>query len=158
MNINKQHIKDGIKQTVCIVGIGNTLRSDDGAGMNVCKKMEEQHLAGVTVVTTQQLDIGMAEELTKFDAVIFVDASVNNEPISFGPLNPEIDHPQSFSHHINAAMLAALAGKLFTADTRFYICAVGGNNFETGILLSEKTLSNCNEAVSLLTKWICSET
>ena len=98
----------------------------------------------------------MIEDLAKFDIVIFVDASVKDETISFNPLSWENNQPQSFSHHINAGMLAGLAKTLYSTNTRFYFCAIGGNNFEMGNILSEKTMNNASEAVSFLANWIIS--
>src|SRR5450755_3522173 len=120
------------KKRICIVGIGNPIRSDDGVGAYVCQLMEEKNLDGVKVIATQQLDIGMTGDFTEFDTVIFVDASLKHKTISFQPLSLENDQPQSFSHHINPAMLVNLAQILYAKSTRFYICAVGGNNFEIG--------------------------
>ncbi|MEP7111123.1 MAG: hydrogenase maturation protease, partial [Ferruginibacter sp.] len=93
----------------CIVGIGNSIRSDDGAGAYICQQLEEKNLPGVTVIITQQLDIGMTEDFTKFEKVIFVDATLKDESITFRPLTLENNPPGSFSHHINAAMLVSLA-------------------------------------------------
>jgi len=154
MNKQKFDKKDAHKKRTCITGIGNTLRSDDGVGAYVCRLMEEKNLEGVTVIITQQLDLAMTEDLTKFDTVIFVDASPKDETISFKLLALENNQPQSFSHHINAAVLAGLAKILYSANTRFYICAVGGTNFEMGNILSEKAMSNALESVSFLTDWI----
>lgn len=71
-----------INKRTCIVGIGNPLRSDDGVGAYICQLLEEKNLPGVSIISTQQLDIGIAEELSKFDNVIFVDASLEEEAIS----------------------------------------------------------------------------
>jgi len=154
MNKKKIDKKEDHKKRTCITGIGNTLRSDDGVGAYVCRLIEEKNLEGVTVIIVQQLDIGMTEDLTKFDTVIFVDASLKDETISFKPLALENNQPPSVSHHINAAVLTGLAKILYSANTRFYICAIGGNNFEIGHVLSEKAMDNALEAVSFLTDWI----
>jgi hydrogenase maturation protease len=148
------YTNDLYKKRTCIAGIGNTLRSDDGVGAYVCQLIEEKNLEGVTVIITQQPDIGITEDLVKFDTVIFVDATLKDEAISFKPLSVESDTPQLFSHHINAAMLVSLARILYATNTRFYICAIGGNNFEMGNTLSEKTRKNAIESVSFLTEWI----
>jgi hydrogenase maturation protease len=142
------------EKRTCFVGIGNTLRSDDGVGSYVCGLIEEKKIQGVTIVITQQLDIGMTEDLAKFDQVIFVDASLKEEIISFNELPLEGNQPQSFSHHVDASVLAALAKTLYSTNTRFYICAVGANNFEMGNILSEKTVNNAMEAFSFLVNWI----
>ncbi len=154
MNINKQHINSLTKQTICILGIGNPLRSDDGVGAYVCQKIEEINLPEVDVATTHQLDIGMLEDLTKFSAVVFVDASTKDSTVSFYELVKEKNPPQSFSHHVNAALLVGLADKLYTTNTRFYICGIGAVNFEIGNSLSGTALSNAEKAVSLLREWV----
>lgn len=143
-----------IKKRTCIAGIGNSLRSDDGVGAYVCELMEEKKMDGVTIIIMQQLDIGMTEELSKFDTVIFVDASLEDERMSFKQLSLENSQPQSFSHHINAATLAGLSKILYSTNTQFYICAIGGNNFEIGNTLSAKTMNNAAESVDFLTAWI----
>ena len=156
MNDKKIFIKGFDKKTICIVGIGNSLRSDDGVGSFVCQLMEEKNPDEVTIMISQQLDMGMTEDLSKFDTVIFVDASLAGETMSFKRLYLENSQPQpqSFSHHINAATLAGLATILYSTNTQFYICAVGGNNFEMGNTLSEKTRNNALQTVSFLTEWI----
>jgi hydrogenase maturation protease len=154
MNEKKVHKKELQEKKTCIVGIGNTLRSDDGVGSYVCGLIEEKKLQEVTIVITQQLDVGITEDLAKFDNVIFIDASLEEEAISFKELPLESNQPQSFSHHVDASVLAALAKTLYSTDTRFYICAVGANNFEMGSILSEKTMNNALEAFSFLVKWI----
>lgn len=143
-----------MKKRTCITGIGNTLRSDDGVGAYVCRLIEEKNLEGIKVIITHQLDIGMTEDLIKFDTVIFVDASLNDEKISFEQLVLENNQPQSVSHHINATVLAGLARRLYSANTRFYVLAVGGDNFELGTVLSEKAMKNALESVEFLTGWI----
>ncbi len=144
-----------ITKSTCIVGIGNPLRSDDGVGACICRLLEEKNLQDVTFITTQQLDIGIAEDFSKFDRVVLVDASVNETAFSFMPLVQDFNpQTQSFSHQINAGILYGLTQQLFSTNTRFFICAIGANDFEMGDQLSEKTISNALEAVSMLTEWI----
>ena len=141
-------------KSICIAGIGNTLRSDVGVGDYVCRLMEEKNLDGVSTIIMQQLDIGMTEDFIKYDIVIFVDASIEEKAFSFQPLAVENNQPQSFSHHINAAMLVSLAQVLYSASTRFYICAVGADQFEMGNTISEKTMGNALASAAFLTGWI----
>lgn len=149
--------KNCIQKEICIVGIGNSLRSDDGVGILVSKQIDQMKLKGVTTMTVHQLDTGMIERLSKFDVVIFVDASVIDKSVSFQPLTLEDNVPQSFSHHINAAMLASLAYKLYSASTRFYICGICAYDFQLGTDISYKAMGNALEAVSVLTDWIRSK-
>src|SRR5512144_619732 len=99
----------------CIVGIGNTLRSDDGAGWHVCALLEEKKMPGVSIITTQQLDTAVLEELVKFTNVIFVDASQEEETILFQLITNKVHPSQPSSHQINTTMLAGLAQQLYAA-------------------------------------------
>ena len=70
-----------LNKKICVVGIGNPLRSDDGIGEYVCKKILEKKIPNLSVIVTQQLDMGISEELSEFDSVIFGDASENEKEI-----------------------------------------------------------------------------
>jgi hydrogenase maturation protease len=134
----------------CIVGIGNTLRSDDGVGAYVCETLAKQSITGVHIITSLQLDTNMIEELIGFDQVIFVDAAIDTAEVTLQQITKEHTSPQSFSHHINAAMLARLAEQLYEAKTKFYICAVPGFNFELGNTISKQAKKNATKAVAFV--------
>jgi hydrogenase maturation protease len=138
----------------CLVGIGNTLRADDGVGAYVCEQISLLVQADITVITTHQLNIGMAEDLSKFDRVIFIDASLDEKTFSFKPVMMENNPTQTFSHQINASMLAKLTQQLFFCPTAFYICAIGANDFKMGNGLSATTQSNADAAIALLAEWL----
>jgi hydrogenase maturation protease len=143
-----------IRNSICIVGVGNTLRSDDGVGAYVCEQLGLLKHAGITVITTQQLDIGMAEDLSKFDTVIFVDASLNETTFSFAPVNLENNPTQTFSHQVNATVLAKLIQQLFSSPIAFYICAIRASDFEMGNGLSTATKTNADAAIAMLLEWL----
>ena len=154
MASKKKNLKTDIQKKICIVGIGNPLRSDDGLGAYVCEQIEDINLPVVSVITKHQLDTGMTEELSKFKKVIFIDASVKNETISLKRLPLKDNYPESSSHQVNPNTLVKLAKKLYPTKTQFYMCTIGGNNFEMGNRISEQSLNYAHEAVSLLVEWI----
>ena len=59
-----------------VIGYGNTLRKDDGAGPLVAETVASWNLPGVTSWAVHQLTPEMAEEIAKVDLVIFIDATV----------------------------------------------------------------------------------
>jgi hydrogenase maturation protease len=140
--------------STCIVGIGNTFRSDDGAGAYVCSLLEQQCLQNVTVTTIHQPDILLAEELAKFETVIFIDAAEKEAHFSFHELSSSMHSPASFTHYINTAMLATLTKQLYKATTQFYICAIGATNFEMGNELTQKAKHNASDAVAFISDWL----
>jgi hydrogenase maturation protease len=141
-------------KSTCIVGMGNSLRSDDGVAAYLCQQLETQYGYKVTIIITQQLDMGLAEELSTFDTVIFIDASLQEESFSFKELSLENNSSSSSSHQINAAMLAALTRQLLATHTQFYICAIGAYDFEMGNNLSQKTMQNAHGAMEFISAWI----
>ena len=139
---------------ICIIGIGNPMRADDGVGAFICEILDEKKNDGLTCMTKHQLDFGITEELIEFEEVIFIDASIETPSISLQELSKEVKCSTSFSHHLQASMVAKLANELFDAHTRFYLCSVGCYRFRMGAAISAKARHNAHAAVSLLTDWI----
>ena len=44
MTSKKKNLKTAVQKKICIVGIGNPLRSDDGLGAYVCEHIEDINL------------------------------------------------------------------------------------------------------------------
>jgi hydrogenase maturation protease len=59
---------------VVVIGYGNTLRSDDGAGQQVATLVEDWQLPQVRSLAVHQLTPELAAELATAQMVIFVDA------------------------------------------------------------------------------------
>lgn len=59
---------------ILIIGYGNTLRSDDGAGQRVAELVAEWKLPNVRSLPVHQLTPELAEPISQAELVIFVDA------------------------------------------------------------------------------------
>ncbi len=139
---------------ICVVGVGNTLRSDDGVGIFICSELEKIKLPGLSVISTHQLHIELVEDLKEFNTIIVVDAGTNLEKeFSFYPVNEQKSSIHS-SHNIDATLLFSLLQKLYPSNRSFYICAVQTQSFEFGDTLSPLALSNAEKAIHLLTEFI----
>ena len=147
-------ISSSFTGSICVVGIGNPLRGDDGAGAFICRQLEEKNLVGLSVFNTHQLDMGLAEELSTFDRVVFIDASLEESYFSFLPLSISNKEVQPFSHQVNMGVLAGLCRKLFNSHTAFFVCAVGARSFEIGDSLSDTTMQHALAAINQLEAWI----
>ncbi len=73
-----------------VIGYGNTLRSDDGAGVRVAESIGARHLPGVTALALHQLTPEIAERLAGAERAIFVDARLaeSGGHIAIAPLEP----------------------------------------------------------------------
>ena len=140
--------------TICIVGVGNTIRADDGIGNYICNAIEQMQIPGVNTMIVQQLEAELVEDLLHFDHVLITDASVEGKEADLYNLLPNNGPPLSSSHHLNAAMLAALSEKVYGIKMSLFICAVRGHDFNIGDTISEKAKANCQQAISLILEWI----
>ena len=110
-----------------LIGYGNPLRQDDGLGWRIAMAIEALGLAGLRVLTAQQLTLELAAPIALAEAVVFVDAvygkSAANgsaqaiEPLALKPLhhNPQAPDPgpQTWSHQLAPQALLILAGQLY---------------------------------------------
>ena len=70
--------------TILVIGYGNSLRSDDGAGCRVADIVASWDLPYVRSLTVHQLTPELAEPIAQSDLTIFVDACVSNNGSDFG--------------------------------------------------------------------------
>jgi hydrogenase maturation protease len=140
---------------ICIVGIGNILRSDDGVGVLVCSELEKFKTPGVSIFSTQQLHIDLIEDFKEFDTIIVVDAGTDEKKdVSLYPVEEGKIKAIHSSHHVDAALLYTLSQKLYPSDRQFYLCAIRGESFKFGTTLSPSAITNAAKAVKLITDFI----
>ena len=143
-----------IKRTA-VIGVGNTLCSDDGVGIFICTELEKTNIQGLSVFTTHQLHIELVEELKEFDTIIIVDAGIKpNNEVSFYPITEQNSNSIHSSHNIDATLLFSLLQNLYPSDRSFFVCEIQVQNFELGEGLSSLALMNARKAVQLISDFI----
>jgi hydrogenase maturation protease len=121
-----------VKTHTLLIGYGNPVRRDDGLGLEIAGQVEKECPPGVEVRTSQQLHIELLEDLQSFDRVVLVDASTDGPEILFEQVGPLQASGLASSHHLDPALLMALAKKLGRLTPPIYLCAVRGDDFEMG--------------------------
>ncbi len=108
------------------------------------------------VESNYQLNIEDAELISRYDVVVFADASVNAKaPFEFQPLEKAAPMVGFSSHSITAESLMGLAEELFGATPKAYAMAIRGGRFDGfGESLSDLAISNLNEAVAFFPQWL----
>lgn len=134
---------------ICIIGIGNSMRCDDGVAAFIVEQLEKKLGNSISAFTTQQLDISWAEKIAEFDFVFFIDASVYEENFFLKEIDGE-GLPQSSSHHINVSALVKFTRQLYHVKTTFFLCGIKGHLFDFGFTLSEQTNHYALLAIELL--------
>ncbi len=143
------------QKTICIAGIGNILRSDDGIGAYVCKELEKENLPNAIFLYPHQLQTEWLEEFSLYEYVLLIDAIADGtNDIQLYPLKPGGQFTRSASHHLDTGILAGLLSGLFEKSPQIIICAVGGQDFSFCETLSNQGKKNADKAVEKIKSWL----
>jgi hydrogenase maturation protease len=129
---------------VMVIAYGNPLRGDDGLAWHAADELKKQFsVPHLEIFQRHQLAPEVAEEISHFDAVIFVDAA------SVGKTQPgeicisEIREPDlgrgsvsAFHHQCCPGSVLALAAELYGARPRAFVATLTGQDFNPGEHLS----------------------
>ena len=136
---------------ILLIGYGNTLRRDDGAGQVLARMIADRgERNDLRLITVHQLVPELAWELAApgVAAAVFMDAAACPFPgaVSVSPLRVDVladePHPAPvFGHHFSPCHLLAYAGLL--GDVRFpsWLVTIPARDFGLGEGLSRATAS-----------------
>ncbi|WP_084201434.1 hydrogenase maturation protease [Geobacter pickeringii] len=122
---------------VLLIGYGNVLRRDDGAGVALVRAVAGGAGDGVRVIEVPQLFPELAEELAApgLTGAIFCDArpgtAPDGEPVRLGRVSPAVGG-SSLGHHGSPEEILAIAGALYGAAPPAWIVTVAGYDFGHG--------------------------
>jgi len=127
---------------VLIVAYGNPLRSDDGIAWRAADSLDKKFPPSeVEILRVHQLAPELAENASRSDSVIFIDAA--SVPSSLpGEIRAEevcptlCAGPSRFSHVQTPQDVIALAERLYAARPKSFIVTVAGASFDHGESLS----------------------
>jgi hydrogenase maturation protease len=99
---------------ILLIGYGNTLRGDDGAGPCLAAAVAAWSLPNVTVLERHQLTPELAEPVSRAARVIFADAAVapGGQSVNVSEVSPEAAQ-QVMYHTLSPAGLLGLAKSVF---------------------------------------------
>lgn len=115
-----------------VIGYGNELRQDDGAGPAVARLIGEMELPGVTVETSHQLLPEHAAHIATVDRVIFVDATRDGaDEISVRRIHPART-PEFSGHHCDPQDLLYWCGGFAAGVPEAWFIHIPGSDFGIG--------------------------
>lgn len=138
---------------VLVVGYGNDLRADDGAGRRVADAVEARNLRGVTVRSQSQLTPELALEVAGRDLVVFVDADVEADALTHRAIEPG-EGGGVMTHHGNPASLLALVPTVGEPPRRAIVVSIPASNLGMGFELSPHTAAAVDAAVDLVVAFV----
>jgi hydrogenase maturation protease len=143
------------QSTICIAGIGNTLRSDDGIGSYVCRELEKENIHNATFQYIHQLQTEWIDEFSHYDYVLLIDAAVDKEnKIQLNALNPADHLTDSSSHYLGLGIFARLITGLMSTSPSIYLCTIPGQDYSFSETLSPRGKANADEAIKKIKSWL----
>lgn len=120
------------------IAMGNPLRHDDAVGRHVLDGLAED--TDVEKLSVVQLTPEIAEQVTSYSVVIFIDAHVNARYPTIREVESVLA-PIPLTHVASPAEIVALARALFGFSGHAYICRVPASDFSEGEGLSDRSKS-----------------
>jgi hydrogenase maturation protease len=139
--------------SVLLIGIGNPLRGDDGAGALLAERMAQLLAARglhVRLHIVQQLTPELALDIASADVDAVVFADVAAAPPSGDAIHIRRLHTGaaaiSFSHHVAPSTLLTYASALYGRCPTAWLVTVPGEVFDIGALISPLTMRCLQQA------------
>lgn len=154
-----------------ILGYGNPDRGDDGAAWVALSTiacqydhpLDSEHMESgfIPISNTLQLWLDLqlipdlAEDLSKFERAIFVDAHTEEiqEDVRIVEVKPEYQN-SPFTHHLTPASCLSLCKELYGKYPQSILISIRGYEFGFSHLLSPKATQNVDKAVKLILDWL----
>jgi hydrogenase maturation protease len=132
-----------------VIGIGNTLRQDDGLGPHAVAGLAPR--PGVNALTVQQLGPELAEPLAAATRVLFVDVHRDSEGIE---LSPVVERPVPTGHALSPGGLLELTRALYGRAPAADLLTAPGTAFGFGEALSPQGTASLPRLKHAIRDWI----
>jgi hydrogenase maturation protease len=152
-----------------LLGYGNPDREDDGVAWHILRALttklglsapesyedEFPEHAEIEFAFYLQLTPEMAEDVSAYDHVCFVDAHTGNipEPVRLIDVQSEFQ-ASPFTHHLTAQSLVSMCETIYGKKPDAALLSVLGHRFLFSRQLSEETARLVPEAVELIWDWM----
>jgi hydrogenase maturation protease len=121
---------------ILIIGYGNTLRGDDGAGPVVAELLAREYDGNsqIAVIACHQLTPELAPAIAAVERLILIDAEADGRPgeIRCRELHPDAAGGDPLTHHITPGRLLTMAEILYGHAPRTTLHTVCGGSFDAG--------------------------
>lgn len=152
-----------------IIGYGNPDREDDGVAWHILRALtikmgltapesyedEFPESENIDFAFYLQLTPEIAEEITTYDYICFVDAHTGSIPEPVRLIDVESDFQHSpFTHHLTPQSLISICETIYKHKPEASLLSVLGHRFLFTRQLSEETKALVPEGVGLIWDWL----
>ena len=132
-----------------VIGYGNSLRGDDGVGVRAVEIIAHKH-PGIDCLTLTELTPDLAETLSRYDNVLFVDASITASDLKWRTVSPQLESGGVRTHALTPEALIGIAITLYDRCPEVItIVEIPARSFHYSEKLSPLTQSMLFKFVSL---------
>lgn len=144
---------------VAIIGIGNTVMGDDGAGVKVLQHLPDELPGGVSIIELATGGMTLLHKFENLDMAIICDAvDFNGQPGEIRVFRPEeVDSIKTLGyslHDIDILKVLELAKKLGQLPEKVFIAAIQPVNVEFSETLSPEVEASLPELASKIMELI----
>lgn len=133
---------------ILLIGIGNDSRGDDGLGWLFLDALKDEFSDMMDFEYKFQLQVEDADLLTKYDIVIFVDASEKQYANGFSIEPCEAASEYFYSSHLQSPQAVLyLAQTLYDARPDTYLIAISGKSWKLGQKPGKQAIGNLKKAI-----------
>jgi hydrogenase maturation protease len=146
------------KPSILVYGYGNPGRQDDGAGVMLAEKLDEwiagMKLDAVHTDSNYQLNLEDAATISRYDLVIFADAS--HEELDDFRMDPLVacDRVEFTMHAVSPAFILYLSREVFDHEPEAYLLHIKGYEWEFMATMTEKGEKNLLNALHFVQDFI----
>jgi len=137
---------------VLVIGVGNPTRRDDGAGIEVIRRLETLGFSGVELQSSTQLDPSLSIDLVRYERVLVVDADPNATEVALEKAPTETGIPST--HHFTPSALRDLTASIHGKAPEMWVCRIPASDFEFGESFSRATEAAVGEAVGKIRDYL----
>jgi len=123
---------------ILVIGYGNPLRGDDGAGPKVVEQLADASHANFDTLVVHQLTPDLAEVISHRRLVIFVDAAVGCQQLRVEALPASLE-AGDMGHACGPREILALANALYQARPTAWLVGIPAEAFALGGAFSPMT-------------------
>lgn len=137
-----------------VIGYGNELRRDDGAGPRVCRELEARRPPGVQIRIVHQLTPELAEPLAGARLAVFVDAAAGGDGVQCKPVTGS-SGTLTLGHTGDPAWLLGLARAAFGRRPPAWLVTVPAEDFGFGTGLGPAADRYVPDALAAVERLLC---
>ncbi len=113
-----------------IIGYGNSIRGEDGFGVEVITKLQHNISKNIKLIEAYQLTPELCLELLEADEIIFVDAAFSEDNHYKLACIIETENQTNISHHISPYVIVSLLNNVYNKFPKIEIFSMLTNSFD----------------------------